>query len=120
MRQCYKSQDHENQIFWFNNPQFGNIRVIQKDGEPWFVAKDVCKAFGDTNHNRSVGRIDDEDKETYQITDSLGRVQQAIIINEYGLYALLFAMEPQKANRGGVSDAYPIEAQKLLDSLNIK
>ena len=117
MKECYKSKDHDNQILWFNNPQFGSVRVIQKDGEPWFVAKDVCKAFGDTNHNRSVGRIDDEDKETYQITDSLGRVQQAIIINESGLYALLFAMEPQKANRG-VSDAYPIETQKRIDSLH--
>ena len=107
-----------NDLQVFENPDFGQVRTVTKDGEPWFVAKDVCKAFGDTNHNRSVGRIDEEDKETYQITDSMGRIQQAIIVNESGLYALLFAMQPQKANRDGVSDAYPIETQKRIDSLH--
>lgn len=107
-----------NELQVFENPDFGQVRTVTKDGEPWFVAKDVCKAFGDTNHNRSVGRIDEEDKETYQITDSMGRIQQAIIVNESGLYALLFAMQPQKANRDGVSDAYPIETQKRIDSLH--
>ena len=59
----------------FNNEQFGEIRTIIKDGEPWFIGKDVCAAFGDTNHNRSLSRVDAEDKETVEITDSLGRKQ---------------------------------------------
>ena len=50
-----------NELQVFENPAFGQVRTVTKDGEPWFVAKDVCKAFGDTNHNRSVGRIDEED-----------------------------------------------------------
>lgn len=101
----------------FENEQFGQIRVVMRDGEPWFVAKDVCAAFGDTNHNRSVGRIDAEDKTTFEIVDSLGRHQRASIVNESGLYALLFAMQPQKANNDGVSDAYPIEVQKRIENL---
>lgn len=101
----------------FENEQFGQIRVVMRDGEPWFVAKDVCAAFGDTNHSRSVGRIDAEDKTTFEIVDSLGRHQRASIVNESGLYALLFAMQPQKANNDGVSDAYPIEVQKRIENL---
>lgn len=73
--------------------------------------------FGDKNHNRSLGRVDAEDKRVVPITDSMGRTQQITIINESGLYALLFAMQPQKANNGGVSDAYPIEIQERIDRL---
>lgn len=101
----------------FENSEFGKIRVIEIDGEPWMVGKDVCAVFGDKNHNRSLGRVDAEDKRVVPITDSMGRTQQITIINESGLYALLFAMQPQKANNGGVSDAYPIEIQERIDRL---
>lgn len=101
----------------FNNEQFGNVRVVDLGGEPWFVAKDVCEAFNDTNHVRSVGRIDDSDKCVVQIIDNLGRTQSATAVNESGLYLLLFGMQPQKANNSGVSDAYPIEVQKRIDRL---
>lgn len=104
-------------IMTFNNPEFGAIRTVEIGGEPWFVGKDVCAVFGDKNHNRSLGRVDAEDKRTVPMTDSMGRTQQIIIINESGLYALLFAMQPQKANNGGVSDAYPIEIQERIDKL---
>lgn len=59
----------------FKNEQFGQIRVVERDGEPWFVAKDVCQVFGDTNHNRSVGRVDADDKCTVSVVDALGRMQ---------------------------------------------
>ena len=49
-------------------------------------------------------RLDDEDKRVVPIIDSLGRTQQITVINESGLYALLFAMQPQKANNDGESD----------------
>lgn len=101
----------------FNNEHFGEIRTIIKDGEPWFIGKDVCAAFGDTNHNRSLSRVDAEDKETVEITDSLGRKQSATAVNESGLYTLLWAMQPQKANNNGVSDAYPIEVQERIVKL---
>lgn len=106
-----------NELQIFNNPEFGAIRTVEIDGEPWLVGKDVCAVFGDKNHNRSLGRVDAEDKRVVPITDSMGRTQQITIINESGLYALLFAMQPQKANNGGVSDAYPIEIQERIDRL---
>lgn len=102
----------------FTHPQFGRIRTIKKDGEVWFVGKDVCKSFDDTNHNRSLGRVDEEDKKVLPIVDSMGRTQNAIFINESGLYSLLFVMQPQKANNDGMSDAYPIEVQARIEKLH--
>lgn len=84
----------------FNNKEFGEIRTTSIDGEPWFVGKDVCEAFGDTNYRRSLSNIDDSDKGVSQI-DTHGGKQNMTIINESGLYCLLFQMQPQKAK--GVS-----------------
>lgn len=102
----------------FGNSDFGKIRTFDIGGEPWFVGKDICTVFGDKNHNRSIGRVDDVDKATTPIIDNLGRQQNVTIVNESGLYSLLFAMQPQKANKDGVSDAYPIEAQQRLDKIH--
>lgn len=107
-----------NEIEIFNNPEFGEVRTLVIDAQPWFVGRDVCAVFGDTNSSRSIGRIDDDDKRTIEITDNKGRKQNAIFVNESGLYALLFAMQPQKANHDGVSDAYPIEIQERIDKLH--
>ena len=106
-----------NKIQIFESTDFGTVRTVLIDKEPYFVGKDVCEAFDDKNHNRSLGRIDEEDKRRKQITDVLGRKQEAVLINESGLYALLFAMQPQKANHDGVSDAYPIEVQERIRKL---
>ena len=106
-----------NKLQIFENTDFGTVRTVLIDKEPYFVGKDVCEAFNDKNHNRSLGRIDEEDKRREQITDVLGRKQEAVLINESGLYALLFAMQPQKANHDGVSDAYPIEVQERIRKL---
>ena len=84
----------------FSNEEFGEIRTITKNGEPWFVGKDVCEAFGDTNYRRSLSNIDESDKGVSQI-DTPGGKQNMVIINESGLYSLLFQMQPQKAK--GVS-----------------
>lgn len=102
----------------FENVEFGKVRVVEVNGDPWFVGKDVAIAFGDKNHNRSLGRLDDEDKQVVPIIDNLGRTQQITVINESGLYALLFAMQPQKANNDGESDAYPIEVQERIGKLH--
>ena len=89
-----------NELQIFNNPEFGSVRTSNINGEPWFVGKDVCEAFGDTNYRRSLSNIDDSDKGVSQI-DTPGGKQTMVIINESGLYALLFQMQPQKAK--GVS-----------------
>ena len=51
-----------NELEIFNNPEFGQIRATEINGEPYFVGKDVCDAFGDTNYRRSLSKIDDSDK----------------------------------------------------------
>lgn len=84
----------------FQNEEFGQIRTITLNGEPWFVGKDVCKLFGDTNYRRSISNIDDVDKGVSQINTPGGK-QNMTVINESGLYSLLFSMQPQKAK--GVS-----------------
>ena len=112
-------KQNETQVQTFENLQFGTLRTIEIDGEPWFVGKDVCEIFGDKNSNRSLGRVDDMDKRLLPIIDSLGRKQNAIFVNESGLYSLLFAMQPQKAHHNGVSDEYPIEVQERIEKLHL-
>ena len=102
----------------FENEDFGSVRSMIIDKEPWFVGKDVCLMFGDKNHNRSLSRIDEIDRNIIEIIDSRKRKQNAIIINESGLYSLLFTMQPQKAHNYGVSDEYPIEVQERIDKLH--
>ena len=106
-----------NEITIFENPEFGKIRTFVIDEEPWLVGKDVCLFFGDSNHNRTLSRLDEQDKRIIEIKDSLGRNQNIIAINESGLYALLFAMQPQKANKDGGHHAYPIEIQQRIEKI---
>lgn len=88
-----------NNLQIFNNPEFGEIRTIQKDGEPWFVGKDVAAALGykDTV-NALKSKVDDEDKGGWQITTPSGP-QEMTIINESGLYCLIFSSKLEKAKR---------------------
>lgn len=89
-----------NNITIFNNSEFGDIRTIMINNEPWFVGKDVSDAFGDSNYRRSLSRLDSEEKTITKILTS-GGYQNLIVINESGLYSLLFYMQPAKAK--GVS-----------------
>ena len=97
----------------FNNPEFGSVRTVTVDGEPWFVVADVCAYFGVTNRNRVMQMVDDDEKGGTQI-DTPGGTQTIAIVNESGLYALLFALQPTKAR--GVSEEYIEERQKKLRS----
>ena len=100
-----------NELQIFDSAEFGQIRTIAINNEPWFVAKDVCEAFGDTNYRRSVANIEDDDKGVSQI-DTPGGKQGMTVINESGLYSLLFQMQPQKAK--GVSQ----NEQAIDDRIN--
>lgn len=91
---------NELQIFNYNQNE---IRTVMVDGEPWFVAADVCSYFGVTNRNRVMQQLDDDEKGGTQM-DTPGGIQNVTIINEAGLYSLLFALQPNKAR--GVSDEY--------------
>lgn len=89
-----------NNLQIFKNPEFGQVRTIIKDDEPWFVGKDIAMYFGDTNYRRSLARLDEDEKGVSQI-ETPGGYQNMTIINESGLYSLMFYMQPQKAK--GVS-----------------
>lgn len=97
--------------------EFSKVRIFDIDGEAWFVGKDICEYFNDKNHNRTLSRVDDCDKQTIELKDRMGRNQKAIAVNESGMYSILFGMQPQKANNGGDSNAYPIEVQERIEKL---
>lgn len=81
-----------NELMIFNNPEFGEIRTVEVDGEPWLVGKDVARALGykDTV-NALKSHVDEEDKKGgWQITTPSG-VQEMTIINESGLYSLVLS-----------------------------
>lgn len=107
---------NEVQVQTFENSAFGTLRTIEIDGEPWFVGKDVCDAFGDKNSNRSLSRVDNEDKRVIPI-QTKGGIQKVTFVNESGLYYLLFTMQPQKAHKG-VSDEYPLEIKERIEKLH--
>ena len=98
--------------------EFKKVRTLDFNGEVWFVGKDVCTLFGDKNHKRSLGRVDDEDKKKIELIDSMKRKQTATVINESGLYSLLFAMQPQKAHNNGIPDQYPIQIRQRIEKIH--
>lgn len=77
----------------YQNSEFGQIRTMTINGEPWFVGKDVAEILGYSNSRKAIGdHVDDEDKtDGVTIRDSIGRVQNPIIINESGLYSLILS-----------------------------
>lgn len=86
-----------NGLINFHHEMFGDIRAIEKDGEPWFVGKDVAEALGykDTV-NALKAHVDEEDKAGWQITTQFGN-KKAVIINESGLYSLVLSSKLPQA-----------------------
>lgn len=99
----------ELKIFNYENNQ---VRTTIKDGEIWWVAKDICDVFGETNRNRAMQSLSDDEKGYTQMNTPKGP-QKIAIINEGGLYTLLFAMRPTKAR--GISNIAINERQNKLD-----
>ena len=90
-----------NEMTVFENEQFGNVRVIERDGDPWFIAMDVCRALDIANTSDALMRLDDDEKMTIDLTDSHSRqrggAQSLKIINEPGLYALALSSRKPEA-----------------------
>lgn len=80
----------------FQNDQFGQVRVIERDGEPWFVAKDVCECLSLSDTAKSCERLDDDEKGTNSIRTP-GGYQDMIIISEPGLYSLVLRSNKPEA-----------------------
>lgn len=81
------------QIFDFSNQP---VRVALIDGEPWFVAKDVCDVLGISNSRDALSRLDDDEKGV-GFTDTLGGRQEIATVNESGLYLLIFRSRKRAA-----------------------
>jgi len=90
-----------NGMMIFRNAEFGTIRTMSNpQGEPVFCAKDVAEALGYKNTRDSLKRhVDDDDVVKHDTIDRLGRTQQAIFINESGLYALILSSKLDSAKR---------------------
>lgn len=88
-----------NELQIFNSEEFGEIRTITKDNETYFVGKDIAKALGFTNPRDAIAtHVFDEDKGVDTI-DTLGGKQSMTVINESGVYALVFGSRLESAKR---------------------
>ena len=92
-----------NELQVFKNPEFGAVRTITIENEPWFVGKDVAGVLGYSNTKKAIAdHVDDEDKlqgDGVTIRDSIGREQHPTIINESGLYCLILSSKLPSARR---------------------
>lgn len=88
-----------NELQIFNNPEFGKIRTLLLDDEPWFVGRDVAKALGYAKPENAVkAHVDDEDKSTTPIQGSAYETR-VVIINESGLYSLILSSKLPNAKK---------------------
>lgn len=83
----------------FTNKEFGKIRMIEIDGIPYFVGKDVATALGYSNTRDALFKhVDDDDKNTVAICDGKGNPNQTVI-TESGLYSLIFSSQMPEAKK---------------------
>ena len=80
-----------NEIQIFNNPQFGEVRAVTIDNEPWFVGKDVAERLGYSNPRKALADHVDGDDKGVTKCDTLGGMQELTVINESGLYSLILS-----------------------------
>ena len=85
-----------NEITVFQNEEFGDIRTVMLEGEPWFVAVDVCRALDIRNNRDALNRLDDDEKGV-SLIDTPGGQQELTIINEPGLYSLVLGSRKPEA-----------------------
>lgn len=81
----------------FNNPEFGAVRTIMIDGEPWFVAHDVCNALDIANGRDATQRLDEDERNTVVINDGIRGNPNKTVINESGLYSLILTSRKPEA-----------------------
>lgn len=84
-----------NEMQVFTNEQFGQVRTLLIEGEPWFVAVDVCKALALSNPTVAVSRLDDDERAKF----NLGRQGEGTIVSESGLYSLVLSSRKSEAKQ---------------------
>lgn len=85
-----------NDLQIFSNPEFGSVRCIEKDGEPWWVLSDVCEVLEITNITKVTQRLD-EDELTRLKVMSGGQMREMYLTNESGLYNVIIRSDKPKA-----------------------
>ena len=85
-----------NELQIFKNNVFGQVRVVEQDGEPWFVATDICKCLEIGDTSKATKRLDDDEKGATLIP-TLGGKQKLNTVNEYGLYSLVLSSRKPEA-----------------------
>lgn len=89
-----------NEITVFSNENYGNIRTVQINDEPWFIGRDIAEVLGYSNTRDALARhVDEEDKDDVVIPDAIGREQNTAIINESGLYSLILSSKLESARK---------------------
>lgn len=89
-----------NDMMIFKNEEFGEIRTLEINNEPYFVGKDIAETLDYKEpHKAIVKHIDEDDRIKYPITDELGRKQETWLINESGLYSLIMSSKLPNAKR---------------------
>ena len=90
-----------NELQIFESPEFGQVRTVVIENEPWFVGKDVAKVLGYSNPRKAIiDHVDREDKtDGVTIRDSIGREQNPVCINESGLYSLILSSKLPNAKK---------------------
>lgn len=89
-----------NELKTFQNPEFGEIRIVEVNNEPWFVGKDVAMILGYERPTKAVlDHVDNEDKDEFPIQDTIGRMQNTPVINEPGLYSLVLSSKLPTAKK---------------------
>lgn len=89
-----------NDIQIFNNPEFGEVRTITIEGEPWFVGRDIANALGYAKPEGAIrNNVDKDDTLTEGVIDSMGRTQKMLVVNESGLYSLIFNSKLDSARK---------------------
>ncbi len=90
----------ENMIQTFVNEEFGTVRTLMKDGQPWFVGKDVAVILGYNEPHKAIARhVDEDDGMKHPVIDSMGRTQNVTIVNESGFYSLVLASRMPNAKK---------------------
>ena len=86
----------KNQLAVISSPEFGEMRIVMVGGEPWFVAKDICDVLGLVNSRKATSSLDEDEKGVSLIVTPSGE-QTMTIINESGLYNLVFQSRKPEA-----------------------
>ena len=82
----------------FENANFGKVRIVMIDSEPWFVAKDVCDCLEIANSRESITRLDEDELTSVKLTSG-GQMREMKVVNEFGLYNLILGSRKPEAKK---------------------